>query len=70
MALSETFGRSDQPSLLAHIDGYDIWRAERSGDEKGGGGLCLLYQSSLVAHEWTPLYPHVWSTYKTSVSGC
>ena len=29
----------------------------RSGGDKGGGGLCILYKSSLTPHEWMPEVP-------------
>ena len=57
MALSETWGRADQPSLIDPIDGYTIWRTERPDSSKNGGGLCILYKDCLVAHQWTPSVP-------------
>ena len=57
LGLSETFGRADQPTIMDPIDGYSAWHAERSGSEKGGGGLTLLYKETLIAHEWTPAVP-------------
>ena len=57
MALSETFGRSDQPSQLDPVTGYKVWHTERGGSDKGGGGLTMLYREDLVAHEWTPPVP-------------
>ena len=57
LGLSETFGRADQPATLDPIDGYLAWRAERSGSEKGGGGLILLYKETLTAHQWNPAVP-------------
>ena len=44
LAISETKLRSDQPGLDISVEGFnpDPWRAERSGTDKGGGGLCLL----------------------------
>ena len=30
---------------------------ERAGQNKGGGGLTLLYNESLTAHQWTPKVP-------------
>ena len=57
MALSETFGRSDQPWTLPAIPGYGSWRTERSGGDKGGGGLCILYRETLTPHHWTPQVP-------------
>ena len=55
--MSETHGRADQPSLITPIDGYTAWSAERSGSDKAGGGLVLLYKESLVAHQWSPQVP-------------
>ena len=57
MALSETFGRSDQPCQLDPVPGYKVWHTERGGSDKGGGGLTMLYREDLVAHEWTPPVP-------------
>ena len=54
LALSETFGRADQPSVLSPIDGYATWNSERSGRDKGGGGLTMLYKKTLTAHQWSP----------------
>ena len=54
LALSETYGRADQPSNLGPIPGYTTWNTERSGPDKGGGGLTLLYKESLKAHQWSP----------------
>ena len=55
--MSETFGRADQPVELDPVDGYVAWRTERSGDQKGGGGLLMLYKDTLTAHAWTPTVP-------------
>ena len=30
------------------------WDTERSGAQKGGGGLTLIYKDSLMVHRWTP----------------
>ena len=57
MALSETFGRSDQPSQLEPLSGYKMWNTERGGSDKGGGGLTMLYREDLTAHEWSPPVP-------------
>ena len=57
LALSETWGRADQPSVIDHVDGYTIWRTERPTSSKNGGGLCILYKDGLVAHQWTPSVP-------------
>ena len=57
LALSETFGRADQPSTFEPIDGFKSFRVERAGSDKGGGGLNLVYKESLSAHEWSPVVP-------------
>ena len=57
LGISETFGRADKPNIQPPIDGYKIWRTERSGSDKGGGGLSMIYRDNLTAHEWNPLVP-------------
>ena len=57
MALSETFGRSDQPSQVESLPGYKMWNTERGGSDKGGGGLTMLYRDDLTVHELTPQVP-------------
>ena len=57
LALSETFGRSDQPPVMDPIPGFKTFTCERGGGDKGGGGLCLLYRETLTTHEWTPAVP-------------
>ena len=57
LALSETFGRSDQPPVMDPIPGFKMFNCERGAGDKGGGGLCLLYKETLSAHEWTPAVP-------------
>ena len=52
--MSETHGRADQPSIITPMEGYTAWSVERSGSDKAGGGLVLLYKESLVAHQWCP----------------
>ena len=54
LALSETHGRADQPSVLPHLDGYKVFNTERSGADKGGGGLSIVYKDTLVSHQWLP----------------
>ena len=39
------------------MEGYNIWKSERAGTDKGGGGLCMLYRDTLTAHEWSPPVP-------------
>ena len=56
-AISETHCRADQPSSPMTMDGYNTCKVERSGVEKGGGGLCLLYRNNLTASEWLPSVP-------------
>ena len=55
--MSETFGRADKPSTYSPPSGYLVWNKERSGTQKGGGGLSLLYRENLIAHEWSPTVP-------------
>ena len=57
LALSETFGRSDQPPVMDPIPGFRMFNCERGGDDKGGGGLCLVYKESLSTHQWSPTVP-------------
>ena len=57
LALSETFHRSDQPTQFDPIEGYKSWKTERGGNDKGGGGLNMLYKESLTTHEWNPIVP-------------
>ena len=57
MALSETFGRADVPAVLNPINGYAAWHTDRSGADKGGGGLTMLYRDSLTAHQYSPSVP-------------
>ena len=57
LALSETFGRSDQPPVMEPIPGFKMFNCERGGDDKGGGGLCLIYKESLNTHQWSPTVP-------------
>ena len=55
--MSKTFGRADQPNILEPHQGFSTWRTERSGTDKGGGGLAILYKDTLPAHQWTPSVP-------------
>ena len=55
--MSETFGRADQPSRVDAKAGYLTWNTERSGSDKGGGGLTMYYRDSLKAHQWSPSVP-------------
>ena len=57
LALSETHCRADHPAVLAPIESYKAWHTERSGADKGGGGLTILYRDTLIAHQWTPDVP-------------
>ena len=38
-------------------EGYSDWPWERSGKDKGGGGLNLIYRKSLNTHKWIPVVP-------------
>ena len=44
-------------SELPNIPGFTVWKSERDGCAKGGGGLSLLYKPHLKAHEWNPPVP-------------
>ena len=54
LAISETKLRSDRPGLDIRVEGFnpnpDPQRAECSGTDKTGGGLCLLFKSNLSPH--------------------
>ena len=52
--MSETFGREDKPWHIPSMDGYKCTRTERSGGDKGGGGLCIYTREQINAHHWTP----------------
>ena len=54
MALSETHLRADKPSILPEVEGYDFIASERSGLDKGGGGMVMYYKKSLTTHPWVP----------------
>ena len=49
-ALSETHFRADVPRSRYDIAGYRSWHTDRSGQDKGGGGLTLYYREDLRAH--------------------
>ena len=34
-----------------------MWNTERSGSDKGGGGLTMVYRDTLTAHQWSPPVP-------------
>ena len=55
--MSETHCRADQPPVLPAVDGFTVWNTERSGSDKGGGGLSILYKDTLTAHQWSPAVP-------------
>ena len=57
MAISETHLRDDKPSDIYPPKGYDMWTAERCGNDKGGGGLCIMYKEDLRHHRWKPEVP-------------
>ena len=57
MAISETFGRSDQHCDPVQIPGFSTWKTERGGTDKGGGGLCIFYKDALRPHCWSPKVP-------------
>ena len=37
--------------------GFSTWKTERSGKDKGGGGLCIIYKDILHPHCWSPKVP-------------
>ena len=43
--------------MLSPIPGYTAWNTNRSGSDKGGGGLTLLYRDNLTAHQYSPDVP-------------
>ena len=51
----ETHGRQDKFSNLPAVSGYNVWTSERSGVQKGGGGLAIYYRCTLPAHQWSPV---------------
>ena len=53
MALSETFEREDRPSQDFSVPGYKMWQTNRSGQDKWGGGLMMLYKEDITAHQFT-----------------
>ena len=46
--------RLDVPHERPSFAGFKVWRSERSGGDKGGGGLALYYKESLRAHTHRP----------------
>ena len=52
--MSETHCRADRLFSPDPVPGYKVWCSERSGGDKGGGGLALYYKDCLTAHQWTP----------------
>ena len=57
MALSETFIRADRPSEDFTVPGFKTWQTNRSGDDKWGGGLLMMYKEGLTAHQFNPMVP-------------
>ena len=55
--MSETHLRADKPYDIPYIEGYTPYNTERKGDDKGGGGLTLLYKSDLPVHPYEPTVP-------------
>ena len=52
--MSETFGREEHPCEMPKIDGYKVWETNRSGCDKGGGGLTMIYREDLSVHKHIP----------------
>ena len=51
-------GRADQPSTEMNIEGYaEPWKTERSGNDKGGGGLVMYFKETLKVHKHEPIVP-------------
>ena len=42
---------------MQEIDGYTHWSSERSGTDKGGGGLTIFYKDNLSVHRHEPQVP-------------
>ena len=57
LAISETHLRGDQHCDPLQFPGFSTWKTERSGTEKGGGGLCIVYKDQLRPHCWSPKVP-------------
>jgi hypothetical protein len=43
--------------VIEPVPGFIIWKTDRSGADKGGGGLALLNKEAIPAHQWTPIVP-------------
>ena len=41
LCLSETHLRNEESNIDAEIDGYSLYRCDRSGDSKAGGGMMI-----------------------------
>ena len=54
LAISETHERDDKPRVTEEIPGYEKWDVMRSGSDKRGGGLSILYRDCLNVHRWYP----------------
>ena len=54
MAISETHERDDKASKSNKIPGYESWDVMRSGSDKKGGGLSIIYRDNLKVHWWYP----------------
>ena len=37
--------------------GFSVWKTERGGSDKDGGGLCIFYKDQLKPHCWSPIVP-------------
>ena len=49
--------RADQQFDIPEVPGYTICNAQRKGQDKGGGGLTILYKSELPVHAYQPTVP-------------
>ena len=54
LCLSETHGRLKSPTSYIPPSGYCHLESTRGGNDKQGGGLLLIYKSTLDAHPWVP----------------
>ena len=57
LGISETHNRDDKSSETISVEGYEVWETNRKGKDKGGGGLSLLYKSTLHCHKYVPAVP-------------
>ena len=56
LGIQETKIRKEE-NVNVVLDGYREWRAERGGNEKGGGGLVTYVKDTIDHHYWKPDVP-------------